>query len=1261
MTDSTTGHVSPYHPGCKHRYSEHMDHNALIARLNDIADQQYKLLQLCNQLESNLTEHDNSETAHAYIRTIINNTSTRLGVIKAQIDADLATLRNTHTNDISTLTAADTAIQSRIDSLSDELDRVEREFTVNLTNIDHAINSNVSSGNLANANNGTVIINGTAAAGYNMLYKGKSTHGKFTTGIDNTSYVVNYSADANNTNTPTYKATLLDENGNASFPNTVAATTFSGNATSATVANTAGKLTNSFNLSIQDASGNNSGTVVAVDGSRDVVLKMPDTLSNTNITGTANCAYADGSGANIADTYVHKTNVDETVAGTKSFSGTVKGNTIMPVTHAGATVGTNATPYENVCSTNFNGTNANINNITGNLTGNATSATKLQTARAINGTNFDGTGAITTEKWGTARDINIADASGTNSGAASSINGSGNVTLKLPATIKANVIGNASTATQLSGSKKINGTVFNGINDITTEKWGTARNISIADASGTNTGAATSVNGDANVTLKLPATIKGTLTGNADSATEFSSNATVAITGDATGTSAGSKKGWSVPITLANSGVVAGTYGPSGNVTGEDGVTISVPQITVDAKGRVTSVTNRTYTSVNNTDDVDWSLYPYKLNSISPYGHGRWEYINLENTASNDFNSLVAPGKFQVRYNANTLNAPVSDGSSHDGILEVDGTTSATNVSPYQRCYQTYTLYSNGRPRQFIRKGYYYNGAWNWDSEWTELARTADLGVYVTLNTEQTISGNKRFSGYTDVDPYRLRIKHNSQVVGTTPSSNQWNGIIFTDKDAKTTFSIEQGYLNSGSAIVHLSMLPNSTSSSLMRILESTYYPQDGSILTRTRTLLPSANSSYDLGSSGAKWRSIYCENLKGHADTATNVTGTVAIANGGTGATSRLNAVKNLTNENVGTGTQYFLTITSSWGKAGYCSVADAKTVLSIPTKTSQLTNDSGYLTSHQSLSNYSTLANTVKSLSISGKTITVTPGSGSAYTLTTQDTTYSNFVKSGSGAKAGLVPSPGTTAGTTKYLREDGTWQVPPDHTYTVNNATLTIKKNGSNVATFTSNASSNVTANITVPTKTSQLTNDSGFITINSIPTTPNATRVSKGVVQIGDGINVDGYGKISVDIPTVFGVHSFRSGKITTGEKYMEFILDLGIFNLSQKTSRQFVQIRIGSAYCPSGSGSDRVVKWDKSMVTEHRDDALSYTVNMDTKVILTPSRGSSGGDRWGDDYFCVFAQNISNTGFHIYSNHLDEGGSSARVDFVVFNFYYTTAR
>lgn len=36
--------------------------------------------------------------------------------------------------------------------------------------------------------------------------------------------------------------------------------------------------------------------------------------------------------------------------------------------------------------------------------------------------------------------------------------------------------------------------------------------------------------------------------------------------------------------------------------------------------------------------------------------------------------------------------------------------------------------------------------------------------------------------------------------------------------------------------------------------------------------------------------------------------------------------------------------------------------------------------------------------------------------------------FVASGSGHKIGAVPDPGSSAGTTKYLREDATWQVPP-----------------------------------------------------------------------------------------------------------------------------------------------------------------------------------------------------------------------------------------
>lgn len=52
------------------------------------------------------------------------------------------------------------------------------------------------------------------------------------------------------------------------------------------------------------------------------------------------------------------------------------------------------------------------------------------------------------------------------------------------------------------------------------------------------------------------------------------------------------------------------------------------------------------------------------------------------------------------------------------------------------------------------------------------------------------------------------------------------------------------------------------------------------------------------------------------------------------------------------------------------------------------------------------------------------------------------------------------------------------------TVNNATLTIQKNGTTVQTFTANQSTNATANISVPTKTSDITNDSGFITSSAL---------------------------------------------------------------------------------------------------------------------------------------------------------------------------------
>lgn len=71
------------------------------------------------------------------------------------------------------------------------------------------------------------------------------------------------------------------------------------------------------------------------------------------------------------------------------------------------------------------------------------------------------------------------------------------------------------------------------------------------------------------------------------------------------------------------------------------------------------------------------------------------------------------------------------------------------------------------------------------------------------------------------------------------------------------------------------------------------------------------------------------------------------------------------------------------------------------------------------------------------------------------------------------------------------------------TVNNATLTIQKNGASVQTFTANSSSDKTANIIVPTKTSDITNNSGYIT-KSVSDLTNYTTTSSlaAVATSGD---------------------------------------------------------------------------------------------------------------------------------------------------------------
>lgn len=181
------------------------------------------------------------------------------------------------------------------------------------------------------------------------------------------------------------------------------------------------------------------------------------------------------------------------------------------------------------------------------------------------------------------------------------------------------ITGNAKTATTLQTARTINGTSFNGSANITTANWGTARNISIADSDATNTGTAVSVNGSANATLKLPATIKATLSGNASSATKVNNNLVIKLNGGTTeGTNLFTFNGSaakSLNITPSSIGAAASSH--THNYAGSDsagGAATTALTCSGNAATATTLATARTLTigatgkTFNGSANVSWTL-----------------------------------------------------------------------------------------------------------------------------------------------------------------------------------------------------------------------------------------------------------------------------------------------------------------------------------------------------------------------------------------------------------------------------------------------------------------------------------------------------------------------------------------------------------------------------------------------------------------------------------------------------------------------------
>lgn len=174
------------------------------------------------------------------------------------------------------------------------------------------------------------------------------------------------------------------------------------------------------------------------------------------------------------------------------------------------------------------------------------------------------------------------------------------------------------------------------------------------------------------------------------------------------------------------------------------------------------------------------------------------------------------------------------------------------------------------------------------------------------------------------------------------------------------------------------------------------------------------------------------------------------------------------------------------------------------MPTKTSQITNDSGYITLEQVPDGAAASTTTPKANG------TATVGTETAFArgdhVHPHDTTKVDKV-SGKGLSTNDLTNELKTNYDAAYTHSQSA-HAPSN---AERNTIVGVKKNGTVV---TPDASRNV--DISVPTKVSELTNDTGFITVDEVPETyelPNATAATLGGVKVGTNIGVNA-GTISV---------------------------------------------------------------------------------------------------------------------------------------------------
>jgi hypothetical protein len=386
------------------------------------------------------------------------------------------------------------------------------------------------------------------------------------------------------------------------------------------------------------------------------------------------------------------------------------------------------------------------------VSGNAATATKLATARTINGVSFDGTANITvadstkepTITAGTTAQYWRGDKSWQTLNA--SAVGLGNVS-------------NTAQVTSVTGTAPIvsSGGTTPAIS-ISAATTSAAGSMSATDKtkldgiSGTNTGDETT----ATIKTKLGiTTLSGSNTG----------DQTITLTGDVTGSGTGS-----FATTLANSGVTAGTY----------------TKVTTDAKGRITSGTTLSASDIptlnQNTTGSSGSCTGNSATATTS------TYINAPDGSRVASDRLPTTNARTVRYDFCGA-ASTGTGGNYAGVMTYapwDGTTSSTGDASYQVAFGSTATNGGGIPQINVRKG--IDSTWN---SWYTLLHTGNYNSYAPTLTGTGASGT-----------WGINISGNAATATYLSATQQSNAIFGANKP---TSMVVNDSTNNGSFVCRAS------------------------------------------------------------------------------------------------------------------------------------------------------------------------------------------------------------------------------------------------------------------------------------------------------------------------------------------------------------------------------------------------------------------------------------------------------------------------